>query len=219
MILGLLLSLPAHAIDLQFWGVGPTISTMAIPAEHPVSLPANAEQSDGDPKVDHVKGDVHIGAHGVLYPTGAGRIFGIGTLGWGTNGWNRQELVLGWDHALIREKDFQLLLGAGVGAGTEKFPQKNDGDGYLRVDYFPLRGNLSAVLRDKSRAYELGLYGAYHLASGQEWYSGPDADPIDPDEGRDRLIATGAYLELGAQATVYFGDFRTDKQERKGKKK
>lgn len=220
MILGLLLSLPAHAIDLQFWGVGPMVGTMAIPSDYPFVLPSNAYKGEDDPRVKDVKGDFEFGAHGVAYPSGGGRLFGIAQLGFGTNSWRRSEFVFGWDQAIIREKDFQLLMGAGVGAGRETFPQNGDGDGYLRVNYFPVRGQVSALLRDKSRAYEVGLYGAWHLASDQEWYGGDsDEEPELPGDGYNRAVDTGVYAEIGAQATVYFGDFRTNKEERRKKKK
>lgn len=225
MILALLLSLPAQAIDLKFWGVGPTIGTMAIPPNYPLAIPANAEDADGTALIPKVKGDVEIGARGVAYPTGSGRLAARAVLGFGTKKWNRQELVLGYDHALVKEGDFQLLLGGGIGAGTEKFHSTAEGDeAFLRTNYFPLRVELDALLRDRTRAYEFGLYGAFHIVGDQTWYDQPgDTDPTSGSEAANTIfgaagVAGGSYASLGAEARVYFGDFKS-RQKNGGKKK
>ena len=170
MLLTLLaLAAPAHALDLKWWGVGPDIGTMAIPGQYPVALPTVAQG-----EVDKVKGDVEVGIRGVIYPSGTGRLFGLGTLGFGTSGFGEQEFTLGWDQALIKDEEFQLLFGLGIGAGHERFKDKG-GDDYLNVNYFPIRAQLTALLRDRVRAYSIDIYGTYHIVGGQEYcLSKPD---------------------------------------------
>lgn len=224
MILSLLLALPAQAIDLKFWGVGPTLGTMAIPTGYPVAIPANAEDADGNPLVAKVKGDVEVGVRAVAYPSASGRIAGRAILGFGTQKWNRQELVVGYDQAIVKEGDFQLLLGGGIGAGTEKFHSTAADEGFLRTNYFPLRVELDALLRDRTRAYEFGLYGTFHIVGDQSWYDQPgDTDPTSGSEAANTIfgaagVAGGSYLSIGAEARVYFGDFKS-RQKSGGKKK
>ncbi|MFZ5478439.1 MAG: hypothetical protein ACOZNI_16845 [Myxococcota bacterium] len=223
-----LLASPALAIDLRFWGVGPTIGTMAVPVNYPTGMPANAEDADGD-LVTRAKGDVQLGVRAVAYPSAAGRLGAHGRLGFGTDGWNRQELVVGYDVAMIREADFQLLAGIGLGAGTERFNGVGDSNAFLRVNYFPIRGSLSGLLRDRTRAYELGVFGTYHVVGENLYFDGPNDD--DPTTGAEAAkdfagegVAGGLFLSVGAEATVWFGDFRAkgggnDGGKRKGKRK
>jgi hypothetical protein len=219
MIIGLLLALvhPAAAIDVKWWGVGPTIGTMAIPATYPVTLPVNAftgGDRDKDALVDKVKGDVEFGAHAVVFPTASGRLGARALLGFGTNGWNRQEFTIEYEPALVREKDFSLLFGAGIGAGTEQFPSAEANDtAYLRANYFPVRAQLTALLRNKHQAYEIGLFGTWHIVGDQNYYDKVgDTDPTSGSDAANKVIglsAAGAfYAAVGAEATVYFGDFR-----------
>ena len=153
---------PARALDLKWWGVGPDIGTMAIPGQYPTALPTVAQG-----QVDKVKGDVEVGLHGVVYPTASERLFALATLGFGTSAWGQQELTLGWDQALIKDQEFQLLFGAGIGAGHERFKDKGAED-YLNTNYFPLRAQITASLRDRVRAYSVDLYGTYHIVGGQQ---------------------------------------------------
>lgn len=215
MILALLLAAtPAHALDLRWWGVGPTVGTMAIPGRYPSAFPA-AVRTDGDPLVDKVRGDIEVGAHGVIYPGTAGRIFGIATLGFGTSTWIQPELVIGYDGIIVQDQEFQLLFGGGAGAGHETFRSAATGD-VLKVNYFPLRAQLTALLRDKSRAYELGIWGGYHIPASQQYcVSGGECV-----EGKgDEAVAGALYATLGAEATLYFGDFRKKESSGKGKNK
>jgi len=207
MILALLLaSTPAHALDLRWWGVGPTVETMVIPTKYPSAFPA-VVRTDGDTTlVDKVRGDVEVGAHAILYPGTAGRIWGIGTIGFGTSGWIQPELTIGYDGVMVKDSEFQLLLGVGLGAGHERYNNKEDGT-FLRANYFPVRVNLDALLRDKSRAYELGLWGTYHIVAAQE-YCDKDGGNCLAGKG-DADVAGALYAALGVEATLYFGDFRS----------
>ena len=212
----LALSQPAAALDVKWWGVGPTLGTVAVPATYPFSFPVNAK-SDGDLLVQKVKGDIDFGVHGVLYPTGNGRIGVRGLVGLGLGSpWSSGQLTVEYDHAMIKEDGFQLLVGAGIGAGTERFGGVSSApEGYLITNYFPLRAQLSALLRDRTRAYELSIFGAYHIAADQTYYAEKGADGLTVAEALALpgapLVAGALYGKVGVEATVYFGDFQTDR--------
>lgn len=205
----LALSQPAAALDVKWWGVGPTIGTVAIPGEYPIGFPDNAKKN-GSPMVQKVAGDIDFGVHAVMYPTGNGRIGARGLVGLGLGSpWSSGQLTVEYDHAIVKEDGFQLLLGAGIGAGTERFGGTTDHeDGYLITNYFPLRGQVTALLRDRTRAYELNLFGAYHIAADQTYFANKDAEGTRPT-GVGGLAAV--YAKLGIEATVFFGDFKSDK--------
>lgn len=211
------LSQPAAALDVKWWGVGPTLGTVAIPSQYPVGFPSNAKDGDGDPKVQKVNGDILFGVHGVLYPSGNGRIGARGLVGLGLGSpWSSGQLTIEYDHALIKEEGFQLLFGGGIGAGTERFGgTEAHPDGYLVVNYFPIRAQITPLLRDKTRAYELDIFGEYHIVADQTYYKQAGANGETP-EGLGGLGAI--YLKVGVEATVFFGDFKTDKKSGGGKK-
>lgn len=196
-------SSPALALELKWWGIGPSIGTIAIPGKYPVSLPEVAQG-----QVDKVKGDVEIGVRGVIYPGGTGRIFGLGTFGFGTSAFGQQEFTVGWDQIIIKDEEFQLLFGAGIGAGHERFKDQGEDD-YLNVNYFPIRAQISALLRDRVRAYQIDIYGLYHIVGGQEYCgSNLESTCISGADGGG-VIAGAVYAGLGAEATIFFGDFRS----------
>jgi hypothetical protein len=207
----LALSQPAAALDVKWWGIGPTVGTVAVPANYPFSFPANAKDENGDPLVQKVKGDIDFGVRGVLYPNANGRIGVRGLVGLGLGSpWSSGQLTIEYDHAMIKEDGFQLLIGAGIGAGTERFGGVDSApDGYLITNYFPIRAQLGALLRDRSRAYELAIFGAYHIAADQTYYAQKGADGYTASDAA--LVAGALYGKVGIEATVYFGDFETEK--------
>lgn len=215
MLIAALLALPtdAHALELRWWGVGPNIGTIAIPGKYPVALP---EVAQGE--VDKAKGDVEVGVRGVLYPSANGRLFGLGSLGFGTSGWGQQEFTLGWDQVIIKDEEFQLLFGAGIGVGHERFKDKGNDD-YLNVNYFPIRAQLGALLRDRVRAYQIDIYGLYHVVGGQEYCLSKLDSACTSGKDGGGLIAGAVYAGLGAEATIFFGDFRSKGKDGGGKKK
>jgi hypothetical protein len=213
---------PAAALELRYWGLGGAIGTMAIPTNYPIGLPANAETEPTDQlpdglRVAKVKGDVGLAARGVVYPSNAGRVNARIDFGFGTNGFNRQEVTVGYDVVAFRDEELHLLFGGGLGAGTEMFPSLEayeGGTGFLRANYFPLRANVAGVLRlPPSAAVELGLYGTFHIVGEQLWYDerGDSTPESGSDAAKDFLgggVAGGAYAAIGAEATVYFGDWK-----------
>ncbi len=226
MMLPLLLALtaPAAALDVTYWGVGASVGTMAIPTNYPVALPANAKDADGDAMVAKTKGDVELSLRGALYPTQSGRINARVDFGFAKD-WGRQEFTFGYDHQLLREGDFHLLAGGGVGAGSERFGELGDGDGSLRVAYFPLRAQLSGLLRFPPKfAAEVSLYGTFHIVGEQAWYDSPDdTDPQTGSEAANPIfggagVAGATYAAVGAEATFWFGDWKAREPKPRGKK-
>lgn len=217
MILSLLLALsqPAQALDLKWYGVGPTLGTTAVPTRYPAALPSSAQD-----EIDKVRGDVLVGARGVLYPGTRGRIYGVGNVGFGTGGYFQAEVTAGYQWVLTKDEEFQLLFGGGLGAGHERFGGADEGEDlgdHLTVNYFPLRADLDGFLRDKSRAYQLGLWGTFHIPTMQA-YCTTDQSGDQCSSGKDdqSLIAGASYFGVGAEATLFFGDFRAKNQGNNG---
>jgi hypothetical protein len=213
MILGLLLATvdSARALDTQWWGIAPTVGTMAIPGRYPSSFPANAKDADGEPLVEKVRGDISFGVHGVLYPVRADRLALRGLIGLGIGQpWSSFQATVEYDHALVNTDGFQLLAGAGIGAGTERFSGVDTApDGYLVANYFPVRAQVSALLRDRTRAYEVSLYGTWHIVADQTYYADQDDEGLT---GADAATVPGAfYAGIGIEASVFFGDFKNKK--------
>jgi len=213
MILSLLLALTpdASAIDYKWWGAGPQISTMLFPSAYPVSFPAGAKEdgkAGNDPLVDKVGFDLNIAGRAVLYPTSSGRLGARLQFGFGANAYANQEFTLEYELTLKKQGTLQVLAGGGIGVGHERF-HSLENEGYLNVSYYPIRAEISGLLRDNTRAYELGLWVTYHIAGSQNYYE--NANDLKPTDGKgDSLIAGSLYFGLGLEATVFFGDFKTD---------
>lgn len=213
----LVLAQPAAAIDIKWWGLGPTVGTMAIPGKYPFAFPDNAKDADDEPLVQKVNGDISFGARGVLYPAARSRLGARALVGLGTAApWTSWQFTLEYDGALVSQDGFQLLLGAGIGAGTERFGGIDTApDGYLVSNYFPVRAQLSALLRDRPRAYEIAIYGTWHIVADQTYYAIQGADGITGADS-DTVVPGALYGGLGIEASVFFGDFRNQKRRKKG---
>ena len=210
MMMMLLALIPdASAIELKWWGAGPSLSTMLFPGEYPISFPAGAREggkTSGDPLVDKVGFDLNLAGRGVIYPVKSMRLGARIQLGFG-GGFGRQEFTLEYEPVLSNQGSFQVVGGVGLGVGHERFRDK-DGEDFLDVSYYPIRGQIGGLLRDKYRAYELDLWATYHITGGQKYYSNADAEPVD---GKGSALAGGAlYAGIGLEFTVWFGDFKSD---------
>ncbi len=218
MLLTTLLALaqPAAAIELKWWGVGPTVGTMAVPGRYPFAFPENAKDVDNVPLVEKVRGDMSFGAHAVLYPAAKSRLGARALVGLGIGQpWTSGQITIEYDGALVNEDGFQLLAGAGIGAGTERFGgTAAEPDGYLVANYFPVRGQISALLRDRVRAYEISLYGTWHIVADQTYYAEKGAvgkTGADSVSNGEAVVPGALYGGFGVEASVYFGDFRSKK--------
>lgn len=219
MLLSTLLALaqPAAALEVKWWGVGPTVGTMAVPGKYPFAFPANAKDADGEPLVQKVNGDISFGARAVVYPVPKSRIGARALVGVGIGQpWSSAQFTLEYDGALINEDGLQLLAGAGIGAGFERFGGiESAPEGYLVANYFPVRAQLSALLRDRTRAYEVSIYGMWHIVADQTYFSDANAEGIAGND-TEALVPGALYGGFGIEGTVFFGDFRSRKGGGKG---
>lgn len=213
MLLSLLMVGEAQAVEFRWWGVGPMLGTRIVPLQAPV-WPALALDADGDPKVDEVNGNMEIGLHAALYAGNIGRVALRGQLNTNFGPWFAQEVTLEWDHLLIRDGELQLMLGAGVGIGHQRFGDA-ESDRYLDLKTFPLRLQLSGLMRDKWCGYEIDIYGTLPIAGQTQMCSGTGADDgcDEPGKTEDLFDGVGFYGGLGLEATVFFGNFRSAKAD------
>lgn len=233
MMIALLLVSAAHADP--WWGIGPELGTMGFPVEYPALMPALAQTSKGANLVDPVRFDLRLGAHGVYYIGKSGRLGARLQYSGNFAAWNAQEATAEWDWVLMRQDNFQFFGGVGLGFGHDHFaaaePAKGT-DPYLDVTYFPVRGQLGMLWRDRTRAYEANLFATWHIAGDQRFSKTGDvadeetgtavADPFGTDTKKSDAAL---YVAVGAEITVYFGNFRNkgggndDNDGKKGKKK
>lgn len=225
----LLFASSAHALTAQWWGLGPSLGTVALPISYPQTLPALARPTiNGEEvgEVDPLRGDVQLGLHAVAYPSPWGRADARLDLGLGGSGYTRFQGTLGYDAKIAKVSGFQVLLGGALGVGRETLHDRDEvngrvGDDSLQVTYMPLRLDLAVLKRDQKRAYELGIYTQLHIAGKQEYC-------LSSGVCSDATLSTGAssspglsqlYWDvLGLNATVYFGDFKNEPKKRSGKK-
>ena len=232
MILTLLSTMALAASDDHWWGVGPLIGTMAFPVEYPALMPPLAQDDDGNNLVSPVSGDLRVGGHAVYYLGGGARVGSRLWYGGNFSTWGAQEITLEYEAVLTKEDKFQILAGGGLGYGHDRFGALSDAknpDAYLDVTYFPLRAQIGALLRDRTRAYELQIFATLHVAGEQKFSRTGDA--ADEETGTavslfdtDAKSDAALYGALGAEATVYFGNFKNkggnkDKDDDDGGKK
>lgn len=201
----LLCATEAHALDTWMWGIGPHIGTMVLPGRYPVRLPKlKGEDGDTGPRADEgiapVQHDLIFGVEGVYYMD---RHHRIGFTGSGNPGlalgegrrFSDWSFLLTYDYA-IQGRALDVLFGAGLGAGTQGW--RGEDDQTLRVNHFPLRGEVTGLARDKTRGYQLSIFAQLNIPSSAV-YTLPDG--TQPD------ITGGVYLTSGVQISVLFGDF------------
>jgi hypothetical protein len=219
------------------WGVGPAFSTMAYPGQYPASFPV--VDSDVKGFEDHtnedtvganitslepVKGDLSVGAHGVLYLNKDFRIGARTHLFTIANGYQSRDISLEVDKIMLKESQGQLFVGGGLGfarkSWDEGVSEEFSGD-ELTVGTMSLRAQAGALYRVKKWAPELNLFVDLTIPSSQEFSIGSG------DTANSTEVKRGFYTHGGIQATVYFGDFappksdggKDGKKDRKGKKK
>jgi hypothetical protein len=201
----LLLSTPAFALDTWMWGIGPRLGTQVLPGRYPAKLP---KEKGGDaqsgPRIDDGIGkfqhDLMLGAEGVYYMDRYHRIGFTGGVGVGLAMGDQRRFtdwsfLLTYDYA-VQGRALDVLFGGGLGAGTHGF--RGADDQTLRVNTFPLRGEITGLARDDSRAYQLTLFLQYNLAS-RTIYTTADGDQPS--------VTGGIWVTSGVELAVLFGDF------------
>jgi len=235
MLLPLLLTLAAPEANaaksgLHMWGAGPTLSTMAFPGSYPSSFPTVAKDDNKTPdpssNLEKVRADIGLAARGVIYINNKNRV-GVRLhrgIGLSANMANTV-FTLEYEQSLIRQDNVNLFVGGGIGVGTLRFNQGDEG-GDLKVNTYNTRIQLAGVFRDThgkknaadDRAYEIALYATPIGFKGPETYEYGDKEYTDPDsyslfaaftsdEGDNQTFRSSQYNPtIGIEATVLFGD-------------
>ena len=99
-----------------------------------------------------------------------------------------------------------FLLGGGAGFGAARWVG-SDTTEVLRVPYYPLRAEASALIRDNSRGYQGTVYFQYNLPANH-FYTNAAGEEVD--------VGTGFYPTVGVEIAVYFGDFTPPRPRRRG---
>ena len=196
---------PALALDTYMWGVGPRVGTHVLPGKYPILLPKERDGDAttgprGDEGIARVQHDLTFGGKGVYYMDrhhrlgfdGGGQV-GI-ALGEGKRS-STWDFLLTYDYA-IEGRALDVLFGGGLGAGTTGF--RGPDDQRLRMNTFPLRGQVTALARDGARGYEVTLFAQYNLPSSTTWTNAAGEQP---------RVGGGLWLTSGIQIAVLFGDF------------
>jgi len=201
-LLALLQVSEAASNNIYMWGVGPQVSTVIYPTRFPGGFPNALE----DWNYDKSRGDVEIALRGLFYLNLDSRLTGRVQLG-GSPGWLTRSVDIGYDSMLTRNSGFHTMAGLSGGLGRDRYTD-NDGD-ELEVSFANLRVNFGGIYRNKTQAYELCVFAAYHLPFEHLYQPGINEQVIKG--------AGGTYGMLGIEAAIYFGDFKppTSKKSKK----
>ena len=197
---GLAASQDAHALDAYMWGVGPRVGTSFLPAKHPVKWP-NIVEEDG--AIDKIAFDFIGGVDAVYYINKHGRT-GL-SLGGGV-GTRYTDLHAMFKYSYLTQTGaMDFLFGGGAGFGSQTM--RGTDAARLRVGYFPLRLEGSALVRDNSRGYQATLFGQMNIPSNHFYTNAAGED----------VAVRGTpvnYVSAGIELTVFFGDFTPPKRKR-----
>lgn len=197
-MLGALAS-PAQAANIYMWGVGPRIGTNFLPSAYPSAFPrivADDRVDDTDEEViSKVRGDFLFGIEAHYYVDGGSRIGLDAGLGFGKRYFDAHALLK--YNRVISSASVDFLFGGGAGFGTQTF-RGDDNDARLRVPYFPLRLEISGMVRANFMAFQLTPYVQYNLPANHFYTD---------ETGADIDVKGGFYPTVGIELAVLFGDY------------
>lgn len=205
----LLASAPAHALELEAWGVGPHIGTNILPGAYPSGFPnkiakydfdgdGTADDLDGDGTPDattleKVRGDFEIGADAYLWVNSASRVGLLSGIDLGSR-FTDVRFLLNYDY-LFDAGTLYPFVGGAVGAGSSTW--RGEGEERLRTPTYPLRAQAGVVIPDGLLGYQARVYGQWNLPARHVYTAG---------DGSEQKVGPGLYLMVGAELTVLFGD-------------
>lgn len=201
----------AQASDVYMWGVGPRIGTNFIPGAYPVAFPRRVAESyvdgtegtdDPIPVIDKVRGDFVFGAEAMYYVDGGSRLGMVAGFDVGSRFFDAH--VIAKYNRVIQSASVDFLFGGGAGFGTQRW--KGEGEGRLRVPYFPLRAEVSGMIRADTMAFQLTPYFQYNLQANHFYRN---------DLGEDIDVRGGFYPTVGLEFSVLFGDFEPPKPRKR----
>jgi len=194
LLLGLAVAGDAWALDPQMWGVGPRIGTMFAPLRYPSKFPEVIEENP-DTTLEKFRFDIEWGVEAVYYLAPHHRVGFVGGLGHAKR-FLDLDAIFGYDYAL-NTGAMDFLFGGGLGFGHHWFHGEDD-DEVLKIPYYPIRLDASALLRDNSRGYQATLYAQYNL---------PAANRYTDTTGTEIDAKQGVNFTVGLELAVLFGDF------------
>lgn len=204
LVLGIALAAPsAHALDPYMWGIGPRIGTNAIPAAYPVAFPPFIADEVNGSDISPVRSDLVVGVDATYYVTGRTRVGLLGGVGFGLQEAFFDGHVVFRYNYVSQTGAMDFLFGGGAGFGTSTW--RGTRSESLRVPYYPLRVEASALVRDNSRGYQGTIFAQYNLPANH-FYTNADGEAVD--------VGTGFYPTVGIELCVYFGDFTPPRPRR-----
>ena len=208
----LLVSAPALALDPYMVGIGPKLGTTILPGSYPIKYPNVVEDDrdeDNEIGVGKVKGDGSIGVDMVYYVNHRSRVGLEASAGFGSSHYRAASAMLRYDVRLGPEGAIDFLAGGGIGVGQAWFGEADGSTDYqLITPTYPIKGHVSGLIRDRTRAYQLSLFARLDVP-GNSRYIRPVYDAttdtttsVETDE-----VGIGVPLGFGADITVFFGDW------------
>lgn len=201
-LVGLFAASPAWALDTYMWGVGPKIGTTVLPGAFPSAFPSAVEEDEnGDPLLSKARFDGLFGVTTTYYANAQNRL-GLDLDVDLAKHFDREQLVIRYDYVVPGEA-IDFIMGGGIGAGTMRFVGEEPEDAALtrprlRVNTFPARAEIGALVRDGMRGYQVLAFGQFDIPSRSNYLA---------TDGTDSNIGLGLYLSLGIEISVQFGDF------------
>lgn len=216
-----------HAGNSHYmFGFGPRVGTIVIPGGYPASFPSfdqldeNGEETGEkikiaeDTTIEKVRGDLVLGLEGLYWADKTNRLAGTAGLGLGS-GYNDAHLILKYDKMQAMDA-LDVFVGGGVGVGVANF--RGESDERLRVPYYPIRGEVGAIFRQKTHAVQaliflnLNLPGRQTLTLNQEAADGSIYE-VEYESG----FGWSFYPQVGAEIQLLFGDFTKPRKKKKNK--
>jgi hypothetical protein len=208
------------------FGFGPRVGTIVIPGGYPASFPSfdqldeNGDETGEkvkigeDTTIEKVRGDLVLGMEGLYWADKTNRLAATAGLGLGS-GYNDAHLILKYDKMQAMDA-LDVFVGGGVGVGVANF--RGDLDERLRVPYYPIRGEVGAIFRQKTHAIQaliflnLNLPGRQTLSLNQEASDGTTYE-VEYESG----FGWSFYPQVGAEIQLLFGDFTKPRKKKKNK--
>jgi hypothetical protein len=168
--------------------------------------------------MDKMDGDIQFGAKGTVYMNRDYRLWGHGYLHRGGSAeFKGRGMTIGVDKVLVRENGLNFYIGGGGGMSRFEFDQSAD-KGNLTGRQLYIKANAGALYRNVNQAYDISVF-AMMGTTGQEIYTINDQEYIN--EGlfsEDAGLGGGVYMPVfGVEGTFFFGDFKPNKSNKKGK--
>ncbi len=208
------------------FGFGPRLGTIVVPGGYPASFPSfdevnQAGEESGekikiseDTTIEKVRGDAVIGIEGLYWADKTNRLAATAGLGLGS-GYKDAHLILKYDK-MYNLDALDTFVGGGVGVGVANF--SGELDERLRVPYYPIRGEVGAIFRQKTHAFQALIFLNLNLPGRQTLTLQQEAkDGTIYEAEYESSFGWSFYPQLGAEIQLLFGDFTKPRKNKKNK--